>query len=60
MHASPKCLSERRIIESAARSSASFTSCAASTKDVDAWFTEPALLRERARLVAEEIGLPED
>jgi hypothetical protein len=31
-----------------------------STKDVDAWFTEPAVVREKARQVAEELGLPAD
>ncbi len=32
----------------------------AATKDVDAWFTEPQVVRAAARLVAEELTLPED
>jgi hypothetical protein len=31
-----------------------------STKDVDAWFSDPAVVREGAKSVAEELGLPED
>jgi len=31
-----------------------------STKDVDAWFTEPQVVRAAARRVAEEMELPED
>ncbi|MBK7402201.1 MAG: hypothetical protein IPJ34_39670 [Myxococcales bacterium] len=31
-----------------------------STKDVDGWFTEPATVREAARVVADELQLPED
>jgi hypothetical protein len=30
------------------------------TKDVDAWFTEPVILRKASRAVAAELGLPED
>jgi hypothetical protein len=30
------------------------------TKDVDGWFTEPAVVRTAARYVAEELELPED
>jgi hypothetical protein len=30
------------------------------TKDVDAWFTEPAVVRAAARQVAEELSLPDD
>ncbi|OFX22659.1 MAG: hypothetical protein A2V77_10595 [Anaeromyxobacter sp. RBG_16_69_14] len=30
------------------------------TKDVDGWFTEPAVVRAAAREVGEELGLPED
>lgn len=30
------------------------------TKDVDAWFTEPAIVRAAARAVAEELGLTDD
>ena len=31
-----------------------------STKDVDGWFTEPQVVRAAARVVAGELGLPED
>lgn len=31
-----------------------------STKDVDAWFTEPAVVRDAVRVVAGDLGLPED
>lgn len=31
-----------------------------STKDVDGWFTEPTVVREAARQVAEAMGLPAD
>jgi hypothetical protein len=31
-----------------------------STRDVDAWFTEPQVVRSAAREVAEELSLPED
>ena len=31
-----------------------------STKDVDGWFSEPTLVREAAKAVAEELDLPED
>lgn len=31
-----------------------------STKDVDAWFTEPGFIRRAVKAVAEELGLPED
>lgn len=32
----------------------------ASTRDVDGWFTEAAVVRAAAREVAEDLGLPED
>jgi hypothetical protein len=31
-----------------------------STQDVDGWFTEPAVVRQAARQVADDMGLPED
>lgn len=31
-----------------------------STKDVDGWFSEPAIVRAAAKAVAEELDLPED
>lgn len=31
-----------------------------STKDVDGWFSEPAIVRAAAKAVGEELGLPED
>ena len=31
-----------------------------STRDVDGWFTEPTAVRDAARIVADELGLPAD